>query len=257
MHSFNEKVAYDSLKKHGFIIIKNFFKDDEINTLSESFKALKKEINSQKESSNLVISQKKQSYDVLAKSKVSVADIRGKQEKFDNNFIDVFNPHHWLKERFPESEKICHKLNNHHFLSLTKKYSTSMSAKNSNIYFHDGVTNPRTHHIDSVKPYFKIFLAISDQSDLSCGPFAVIPGSHKKKIKNYLMCQVNSKFLRKKGSSSTDAIFYKKKNLEPLLLLPGEIAFCDQSIVHGAMPAFDNGKRTTFVQTYNSSKEQI
>ena len=74
---------------------------------------------------------------------------------------------------------------------------------------------------------FKIFLAISDQNHLSCGPFALIPGSHKKKFRNYLMCQFNSKILRKTGSAATDGVFYRKKHLQPLLLLPGEIAFCD------------------------------
>ena len=96
------------------------------------------------------------------------------------------------------AQKICQKLNNEQFLLLAKKYSIAMTAKNTNVYFHDGVTNPRVHHIDSVKPYFKIFLAVTDQTDLSCGPFALIPGSHKKKLKNYLMCQFNSKILRKK-----------------------------------------------------------
>ena len=253
INQFSENQAYLELKRYGFIIFRNLFNAMEMEVLEHSFKTLKEDIKNKKESQELIISSQKQPYNVLAKSQSSVADIRGDQEEFDNNFIDVFNPHHWLKENFPESEEICKKVNHHLFLSLTKKYSPEMLAKNSNIYFHDGVTNPRTHHIDSVKPYFKIFLAVSDQSDLKCGPFAVIPGSHKQKIKNYLMCQVNSKILRKKGSSATDAIFYRQADLKPLLLLPGEVAFCDQTIVHGAMPAFEGGMRTTFVQTYNSN----
>tara|TARA_B100001564_G_C20497071_1_gene604435 strand:+ start:106 stop:882 length:777 start_codon:yes stop_codon:yes gene_type:complete len=251
MNSFDE-VAYKNLKKDGYVIIKNFFTDEQIDLLRSTFQELLKEVHAKKESDELIISRKKQPYDLLAKSKKSIADIRGDQAAFDNNFIDVFNPQYWLEKNYPESEKICQTLKNNQFLSLAKKYSSSMRSKNSNVYFHDGVTNPRMHHVDSIKPYFKIFLAISDQSHLSCGPFALIPGSHKKKFKNYLMCQFNSKILRKSGSAATDGIFYSKKNLKPLLLLPGEIAFCDQSIVHGAMPSFDNGRRITLVQTFAS-----
>jgi|TARA_B110000003_G_scaffold187778_1_gene186649 ectoine hydroxylase-related dioxygenase (phytanoyl-CoA dioxygenase family) len=254
MDSFNVESAYASLNENGFIIIKNYFQESQIDLLRNTFKKLYQEIHAERESNLLIISKKKQSYDLLAKSRASIADIRGDQAPFDNNFIDVFNPQYWLSANSPESEKICHKLSNEQFLSLAKKYSISMTAKNSNVYFHDGVTNPRVHHIDSIKPYFKIFLAVTDQTNLSCGPFALIPGSHKKKLKNYLMCQFNSKILRKKGSSATDGIFYSKKNLKPILLSPGDIAFCDQSIVHGAMPSFDSGKRITFVQTYNDKE---
>ncbi len=252
INSFDEDLAYKNLKQDGYIIIRNCFKNDQINFLRNSFEELLHDVHAEKGSEGLVISRKKLPYDVLAESKTSIADIRGDQAAFDNNFIDVFNPQYWLNLKSPDCDQICNKLSDPKFLSIAKKYSLSMLAKNSNVYFHNGVTNPRMHHIDSIKPYFKLFLAISDQSDLSCGPFAVIPGSHKKKFKNYLMCQFNSKILRKKGSSATDGTFYNKKDLVPLLLSPGEIAFCDQSIVHGALPSFNQGKRITFVQTFAS-----
>ena len=45
---------------------------------------------------------------------------------------------------------LCSRLKDKKFESITQNFSEKLEARNSNIYFHNGVTNPRIHHIDSV-----------------------------------------------------------------------------------------------------------
>mgnify|MGYP001189233722 CR=1 FL=1 len=247
---FSIKRSVRILKKFGFCIFKNFYLDDEISFLEKSFQELNTDIKDAKSSEVLELSYQRKSYDDLASSNKSIADIRGEQNEYDNNFVDVFNPEYWLKNKYPQALNLCSRLKDKKFESITQNFSEKLEARNSNIYFHNGVTNPRIHHIDSLKPYFKAFLAISDQTSYDCGPFSVVPGSHNKKLRNYLMCQFNSKILMKTGSACSDAIFYRKNSLYPLLLSRGDIGFCNQTIVHGAMPSAHNGRRVTYVQTF-------
>jgi len=164
---------------------------------------------------------------------------------------DIFNPSYWYQKKSPQSSELIEKLRSGLILKLINSVNSNVYPKNNNLYIHENVKNPRCAHIDSVRDYFKLFLALSDQTNVSCGPFGVIPKTHKRKIKNYLMCQVNNRLKRLKGGRVTDATFYNNQELSPILLELGSIAICNQSIVHGALPAANNGSRLTFVQTYD------
>jgi|TARA_B110001450_G_scaffold239547_1_gene247520 hypothetical protein len=237
-----------SLKKNGFVVIESFFSQSECQQLEILSRDLMRE-GLLGESEDLEIDFKDSSYNELAEKNNTILSKRG-DIGYDQNFLDFFNPQFWFSRRNPNIIPIIEKFQNGAVPELLKKIDTKLKPKNMNLYCHEGVSSPRTHHIDSIRNYFKVFLALTDQTDDSCGPFALIPGTHKNKVFNYLMCLFNHRILGKKGGMATDATFYKKSKLKPMHLNIGDLLISNQSCVHGAIPA-TSGKRLTLLQTYD------
>lgn len=247
--SYLNKIKKDLLK-NGYIIINHIYTADEINFLKLAFKDLliiAKSQSAHDETLRHVFNGT--NYDELSNSVFSNALHRGNESNYDQGMIDIFNPLTWLAKNYPLALGLIERLRSPQILEIIQSVDARVRPRTSNFYIHENVQNPRCLHVDALRNYFKVFLALSDQTNASCGPFSVVPGSHINKIRNYLMCLYNSKI--SKHNNPTDASFYSDKHAEQLLLEVGSIAVCNQSIVHGASPAKPGKKRLTFVQTFD------
>ena len=244
--------AVEEFKRAGYLLIKDSLTTEELGILMEASTRLKKYALENNEDDTVLRHYfREMSYPVLANSVYSEALHRGIDESYDQGMTDIFNPSFWFAKNAPDCLKFLQRFRSGPILELVKKINPAVYPKNNNLYIHQKVQTPRCAHIDSIRDYFKLFLALSDQTSASCGPFGVIPGTHSKKAKNYLMCQINDKIRGLKGGRSTDATFYRKKNLTPLLMDIGTLVISNQSIVHGAIPSSAEGSRLTFVQTFD------
>ncbi len=255
--TFHEKVVFQdavkSFKDFGYVLIKDVFDESELEILCAATTKLEEEALSKNLNNPLLKHSFNDDvkYEYLANSLHSEVLHRGNDQNYDQGMTDIFNPSYWYARHFPECLELFARLRSGMILDLIQAVNSDAYPKNNNLYIHQNVENPRCAHIDSLRDYFKLFMAFSDQTELSCGPFGVIPKTHSSKVKNYFMCQLNKRFFGFKGGNITDATFYKNQKLSPLFLDRGSIALCNQSIVHGALPAFNNGSRLTFVQTFD------
>jgi len=237
------------LNKDGFVIIKDFLTADDLGLIENLSNELLAS-SSLESSDDINIDEGLSNYDELARSVKTTLSIRGSRG-VDQNLLDFFNPDIWFLKKNKDAAKVIQKISNGLIQEILLSFNKMLKAKNMNLYCHQGVSKPRMHHIDSIRPYFKAFIALSDQTSEDCGPFALIPGSHKRKIFNYFMCLYNSKILHKKNGEVTDATFYSQSLLKPMYLSKGDLLLSNQSLVHGAMPAGKEGKRLTLVQTFD------
>lgn len=244
----------NSLKKNGYIIISNFFNEFEISKINKVIDRLEKYTHDNiKNESHIKIASTTLNYSEKSSRNSTLIDIRGKDADHDNGMVDIFNPEIWIKENQPELLHILDFLKSENIKKTISAIDQNLKPQNSNIYIHNSVTKPRCAHVDSNKPFIKIFCALTDHSIPGCGPLLIYPGSHKNKLLNKIMILLN--LIRKTINTSVhvdDAFLYPSKNMIPLLMKPGDIAICNLTLVHSAMPASLNGYRRTFVQTYRS-----
>ena len=238
----------NQLKKNGFLIIKKHFSKSECSDLQGLSNSLIQE-SKKGLSEHLLIDQLDMSYHELADSPKTILSKRG-DIGYDQNLLDFFNPQIWFIAKNLGIDNTIEKFTSGLIPEILNQVHGELRPKNMNLYVHNGVTTPRDHHIDSIRSYFKVFLALSDQTSNECGPYAMIPGSHKNKIFNYLMCTYNRRILGKKGGQTTDATFYSQDDLQPMYMDVGDVLISNQSCVHGALPA-KGGTRLTMLQTYD------
>ena len=167
----------------------------------------------------------------------------------DRGLIDVFNP---------DISQFAGAVFNRKFLELCESIekelcaslpSTKIYFSHSNLYYYDSVVTPRCLHRDSLRPHFKLFIPLIDVDNLSCGPYAYVPGSNKKlkraNIKHYL------RFFYKK-SHYLDANTTKISPKDPIILYAkrGQSFITDQRGIHGDLPALNNSKKIVLVANF-------
>lgn len=242
------KDSVKQLQKYGFLILRNYFSSLECKELQVLSSDLIEEAKNG-ESTHLLIDERDMSYQELAESPLTILSKRG-EIGYDQNLLDFFNPQIWFCAKHSKIHKTLNKFTSGKIPEILNQVHSNLRPKNMNLYVHNNVTTPRIHHIDSIRSYFKVFLALSDQTSNACGPYALIPKSHKKKLFNYLMCSYNRRVLGKKGGQTTDATFYREDQLKPMHLGIGDVLISNQSCVHGALPSQGEG-RLTILQTYD------
>ena len=239
------------LYRNGYIVLNNFASVRELLLLQQFSDLIEAIVSGKANIDCLDFASEKSGYMELRNSERTIVQLRGKLRTWDIGLTDVFNPHFAAIKRFPELESLFLRLKHDSLVSLMASLNPKIKVRNTNLYVHRGVVRPRVPHIDSIRNYFKGFLAISDHSVDGSGPLGVIPLSHNAKLKNYLMCLYNRRVLSKIGGETTDATFYSRKQLTHLKLKPGDLALCNVSMVHGAMPAAPDGYRSTLVQCFD------
>ena len=241
------------LARHGFVLVRQFFQPDEVRSLNDAVSEIETLMrNRDKVDSALRIEDKRLNYAQLAASTVTSVDVRGRSAAYDGGMVDVFNPRIWLNERHPELNPVLDRLQSPAILRLVQGVDRRLQPRHTNIYIHNAVTNPRVAHVDANRDFFKIFAALTDHGIEGCGPLLVYPGSHRKRLLNRAMCFYNAKFRFMNGVLNVDdATFYDVRKMVPLLMQPGDMALCNQSIVHSARPAKTDGYRRTFVQVFD------
>jgi hypothetical protein len=252
-HLHEGNLVADHLAQDGFVLVRQFFTSDEVDRLNDAVSEIELLIDDRAlRDPALRVVQERLDYSQLAASDVTSVDVRGRAAAYDGGMVDIFNPRIWLKRRHPELEPVLDRLQSGAILRLVQKIEPRMQPRHTNIYIHNAVTKPRVAHVDANRDFFKIFVALTDHNAKGCGPLLVYPGSHRNRLLNKIMCFYNAKLRPVNGVLNVDdASFYDSRKMVPLLMQPGDIALCNQSIVHSARPAADNGYRRTFVQVFD------
>lgn len=246
------------IETNGYIIIKQFFQEDELRNLNRAVDEL--EILSQSNLSDqdkIIFTKNNSDYSKKSTQKATVVDVRGQGRNYDGGMIDFFNPEFWLEENHSDTIRSIQRLKSGKIKELISKFDESLNPSTNNIYIHKSVTNPRGPHIDSLGNFVKIFCALTDHAQSGCGPLLISPGSQKKKKFHLALSYANKlRKLTNKNAHVDDTFTYNPNHMIPLLLSPGDIAICNLAMVHSAAPACSTGYRRTFVQTYSTENNQ-
>jgi hypothetical protein len=246
------------LLKQGYVWIKAFFTPEEVRLLNAAIDEIERRIREgASDDTDLRIARTRQNYAQLSGSSVTMVDIRGQEANYDGGMIDIFKPRVWLSKHYPCLDGILDRLKAPALAGLIASVDCKLQPCHSNIYIHNEVRNPRVPHVDANRDFFKIFSALTDHGAPGAGPLLVYPGSHRRRLLNRAMCFYNARFKKLSGALNVDdATFYDRRKMVPLLMKPGDIALCNQSIVHSAMPALPGGYRRTFVQVFDIPRGQ-
>jgi hypothetical protein len=117
--------------------------------------------------------------------------------------------------------------------------------KQVNLLRNDSVTATRGLHVDNLDGSYKAFLYLSDVRGLADGPFAYVPGSHRRPDLIRREAQLNSL----KGRAENDShAFYGREIVFPVQ--KGSVIVSCQSGVHRGMPQQPGASRTVLVGNY-------
>lgn len=100
-------------------------------------------------------------------------------------------------------------------------------------------------HVDNLHDYYKVFLNLSDVRDLGDGPYAYVPGSHRRHDLLRREARLNS-FA---GRAENDSFAFAGYEI-PILAEKGTAIVSCQSGVHRGMPQRMGASRTVLVGNY-------
>lgn len=188
-------------------------------------------------------------YAELANANKTIVDIRGGFRSWDSGMIDIFNPHYLL----PEFKKLLHFIENLKIENLLASlHSGKWKIQNTNIYVNRGVQNTRGMHVDNYGfNSYKVFVYLTDVSNLGDGPYCYSLGSNKK---DGLFEYFNRELSLSLTGVSTDVfLFNPNSRAVPVFGTAGSIVISNQSGAHQGYPQAKNGYR--IVAVFHYSKE--
>lgn len=101
------------------------------------------------------------------------------RETYDEGMVDIFNV----------DELVPHAIAGAPLEEVVRLAGTAEGAEmriaNINAYVNEDVTNTRSYHMDSNRTQYKAFFYLTDVTELACGPFSYIQGSHKPNLVRY------------------------------------------------------------------------
>lgn len=116
-----------------------------------------------------------------------------------------------------------------------------------NMLRNDSITAPRGLHVDNLLGSFKIFLYLSDVMELGDGPYAYVPGSHRR----HDLLRREERLNALTGRAVNDATSFEGRAL-PLLVERGDAVVSCQSGVHRGMPQRPGASRTVLVAHFRA-----
>lgn len=242
---FSKLNAAKVLESNGIVVLKNFFQD---RIQMESVKKILNDLADDFIPENSTAG-KKASYSLLAKMDKPHVTVRGLRD-YDSGMIDIF--------RIETSGETI--VNNFYSLLssdtvreiINSAFSKEFKPENLNAYINKGVRDTRDFHVDSYKESIKVFLYLTDVSDLSNGPYSYVLGSHKDKT----LQGINRKLAMQAGNpSDTTSFIFNSELAVPILGQAGSLVISDQQGVHRGFPQEDDQcERVALVLRFNSFK---
>jgi hypothetical protein len=116
-----------------------------------------------------------------------------------------------------------------------------------NLYYDGGVTTPRGPHLDNNLEQYKLFIYLTDVTEIKNGPYCYAPGSHKKRnwmSKERLINSANR-------YASTEVSSFPFDGYTRMLGPAGTAIISCQSGIHGGWPQGADGRRALIVSNYN------
>jgi hypothetical protein len=116
-----------------------------------------------------------------------------------------------------------------------------------NMLRNDSVTATRGLHVDNLDGSYKAFLYLSDVRGLADGPFAYVPGSHRRPDLLRREARLNSL----KGIAENDSYAFNGREIA-VAVSQGSVIISCQSGVHRGMPQQMGASRTVLVGNYRA-----
>lgn len=138
----------------------------------------------------------------------------------------------------------CARLNGGAVARIVATVSPARPAQ-VNLLRNESVTVTRRLHVDNLGGSYKAFLYLSDVRTMADGPYAYVPGSHRRP--DLLRREARLNCL--KGRSETDSFAFDGYEI-PFLVEKGTLIISCQSGVHRGMPQQPGASRTVLVGNY-------
>ena len=243
--------AVNRLDKDGVFIIPNFINEIESETLCTEIenvvelykKKLGDNINFEDETALIQTKRDRnlfKNYNDYANYPRPILNLR---TGVDNGMLDIFNIDNLLKNKI--SKGLFKKIREDLFLNeFLKSLPKSLKMSNINSYVNTGITKTRGFHVDSYSNQIKLFIYLTDVTDLSYGPYTFVRGSHIDNPYRLINGQLSEKL---KIKTETPIVSYNE--IYPILGKKGTLVISDQSGFHRGFPQSEKGFRRTLTIT--------
>ena len=168
--------AAAKLGTNGFVVIPNFWQEEECKSLEKKVSVLMKKVKTKetyecdKYFVNSMSKKRLKGARQMVEYHKPVIQVRHRLE-YDTGLIDIFNADRLFDLESFRSNEFINK--------VLKIINSKLKIRNINIYINNSITKTRDYHRDSSKnKQFKAFVYLTDVSKLSCGPYSYIEGSH-------------------------------------------------------------------------------
>lgn len=187
------------------------------------------------------------SYDKITAPGRPIANIRSRKPGIVNGgVIDIFSVDQAARENgWPALAACCDTLRSD---SLDRIIAAVSPRRHSQLHMirNDSVTATRGLHVDNLYDRYKVFLYLSDVRDIGDGPYAYVPGTHKRMDLLKREARLNSLAGRPVASS-----FAFEGREVPILGPAGTAIISCQNGVHRGMPQRPGASRTVLVSNYH------
>ncbi|MDA9283133.1 hypothetical protein N9P77_01745 [Amylibacter sp.] len=192
-------------------------------------------------------SNQEKSYDYYTSRNKTVVNLRGRTSRVDEGMIDIFNPEFYF-DIFRVLKAEVQKLKVEDI--LTEINNEQYELKNCNIYINKSVTHTRGMHVDDyTNSSYKLFVYLTDVTDLKFGPYSYLTKSHRRpegleRISYSLAAQLHA--------DENDIHFaLGSEHAVPLFGDTGSIIISNQSGAHQGYPQKIDAQRSLAVFHYN------
>ena len=187
------------------------------------------------------------SYDKITAHGRPVANMRSRERgSINGGLVDIFAVDQAARENgWPALAACCDRLRAG---SLDRIIAAVSPRRHSQFHLlrNDSVTVTRGLHVDNLYDRYKIFLYLSDVRDPGDGPYAYVPGSHRRPDLLRREARLNSLT----GRPEADSFAFEGREV-PILGPAGTAIISCQSGVHRGMPQRPGASRTVLVSNYH------
>ena len=161
----------------------------------------------------------------------------------DYGFIELLNP-----DELPENSKYF--INSDFIKSYLRGIGINFKPNYISYYIYDNINLPRRLHHDTSFDSFKIFIALTNITDITCGPYVFVKRSHKDYLYK-ISDLISSSKIRRTGGDGYDAAWIKWDNIIYPYLNRGEVIITNQKGIHGDLPASKGKSKNLLAICFN------
>ena len=118
------------------------------------------------------------------------------------------------------------------------------------LYIYENINLPRRLHHDTSFDSFKIFIAVTDISDITYGPYVYVKGSHRNilyKISDF----ISLLGIRRTGGDAFDSAWINWKNISYPYIDRGQVIISNQKGIHGDLPSSKGKSKILLALCFN------
>lgn len=186
------------------------------------------------------------SYGEIASQDRPIANLRSRERGTVNGgLIDVYAVEKVAQEMDLSALSRCCELLASQSIARILGLVSSRQLAHFNLLRNDSVTMTRRLHVDNLHEFYKVFLYISDVRELGDGPYAYVPGTHRRL--DLLRREARLNCLG--GRQECDSFAFEGFE-QPIFGPGGTVIISCQSGVHRGLPQHEGASRTVLVSNY-------